>query len=78
MGSVVVVLGEVVVACGLKSAGSVVVAYGLTCSMACGLFLEQGLNLYPLHWERILNHSTREAPRTSFIYSSYYGRNPLR
>ena len=31
--------------------GSVVVAHGLGCSEACGIFLEQGLNPRPLHWQ---------------------------
>ena len=25
--------------------------HGLSCSAACGIFLDQGLNLCPLHWE---------------------------
>ena len=37
---------------GLQGAGaSAVVAQGLPCSMACGRFLDQGLNLCLLHWE---------------------------
>ena len=43
--------GSVVVACRLQSAGSVVVAHGLSCSTACGIFLDQGLNSCPLHWQ---------------------------
>ena len=31
--------------------GSVVVAHGLSCSKACGIFPDQGLNLCPLHWQ---------------------------
>ena len=31
--------------------GSVVVAHWLSCSAACGIFPEQGLNSCPLHWE---------------------------
>ena len=31
--------------------GSVVVGYGLTCSLACGIFPDQGSNLCPLHWQ---------------------------
>ena len=31
--------------------GSVVVALGLSCSMACGIFPDQGLNPCPLHWQ---------------------------
>jgi len=29
--------------------GSVAVAHGLSCPMACGIFLDLGLNLCPLH-----------------------------
>ena len=29
--------------------GSVVVAHELSCSVACGIFLDQELNLCPLH-----------------------------
>ena len=42
--------GSVVVAHGLQSAGSVVVMHRLSCSAACGIFPDQGLNLCPLHW----------------------------
>ena len=42
---------SVVVACGLWSAGSVVVAHRLSCSVACEIFLDQGSNQYPLHWQ---------------------------
>ena len=42
---------SVVVAHGLQSAGSVVVAHGLNCSVACGNFLDHGLNPCPLHWQ---------------------------
>ena len=30
---------------------SVVVAHGLSCSAACGIFPDQGSNLCPLHWQ---------------------------
>ena len=43
--------GSVVVARGLQSSGSVVVAHGLSCSTACGIFLDQGSNLCPRHWQ---------------------------
>ena len=39
----------VVAAHGLQSVGSVA-AHGLSCSAPCGIFLDQGLNLCPLHW----------------------------
>ena len=42
---------SVVVARGLQSAGSVVAAHGLSCSVACGIFPDQGSNPCPLHWQ---------------------------
>ena len=50
---------SVVVARGLSSCGSralgawasVVVAHGLSCSAACGIFPDQGSNQCPLHWQ---------------------------
>ena len=36
---------------GLQSAGSVVAAHGLSCSEACGIFVDQGPNLCPLNWQ---------------------------
>ena len=35
----------------LSTQASVVVVLGLSCPLAaCGIFLDQGLNMYPLHW----------------------------
>ena len=42
---------SVVVARGVQSAGSVVVAHRLTYSVACGIFPDQGSNPRPLHWQ---------------------------
>ena len=36
---------------GSRRAGSVVVAHGCTCSVACGIFPDQGSNPCPLHWQ---------------------------
>ena len=36
---------------GSRCAGSVVVAHGPNCSVACGIFPDQGSNLCPLHWQ---------------------------
>ena len=33
------------------SAGSGAVAHGLSCSMACGIFPDQGSNPHHLHWQ---------------------------
>jgi len=42
---------SVVAAHGLYSSGSVVVVHRLSCSVACRIFLDRGLNLCPLHWQ---------------------------
>ena len=34
-----------------QSAASIVVAHGLSCSVACGIFPDQGLNPCPLRWQ---------------------------
>ena len=36
---------------GSRHAGSVIVAHGPSCSAACGIFPDQGLNTCPLHWQ---------------------------
>ena len=36
---------------GSRCAGSVVLAHGPSCSAACGIFPDQGLNSCPLHWQ---------------------------
>ena len=43
--------GLVVVAHRLQSTSSVVVAHGFSCSVACGIFPDQGSNPFPLHWQ---------------------------
>ena len=42
---------SVVVARGLQSTGSVLVVHGLSCSTACEIFPDQGLNPCLLHWQ---------------------------
>ena len=49
--------------------GSVVVAHGLNCSVACGIFPDQGLNPCPWHWQvdsHPLGH--REVPPSYFLW----------
>ena len=36
---------------GSRRAGSVAVAHGPSCSVACGIFSDQGSNPCPLHWQ---------------------------
>ena len=43
--------GSVVMARGPQGTGSVVVTYRLSCSSACGIFLDQGLNPCTQHWQ---------------------------
>ena len=57
--------GSVAVIPGLQSTGSGVVVHGLSCSMACGIFPEQGLNLCLLHRQvdyLPLNHQESPPP----------------
>jgi len=49
----------------LSSTGSVVVAHGLSYSAACGIFLDQGSNPCPLHWQA---DSTRKAQHRHVLY----------
>ena len=42
---------SVVVASRLWSAGSIVVVFGLSCTVACGIFPDEGSNLCLLHWQ---------------------------
>ena len=45
----------------LGARASVVVAYRFSCPTACGIFLDQGSNPCPLHWQADFNHcATRE------------------
>ena len=44
---------------GSRRAGSVIVAHGPSCSVACGIFPDQGSNPCPLHWQadsQLLRH----------------------
>ena len=48
----VLLIGVVSLEHGLQSMqASVVVTHGLSCSMACGIFTDQGSNSCPLHWQ---------------------------
>ena len=44
-------VGSVVVVPGLESTGSGVLEHGLSCSEACGIFLDKGSNPCPRHWQ---------------------------
>ena len=50
-------------------AGSVVVVHKLSCSTACGIFLDQGLNLCLLFWQVDSHHyATREVQWSGFEF----------
>ena len=54
---------------GSRRAGSVVVAHGPSCSTACRIFPDQGLNPRPLHWQADSQPLRRQgSPR--FLFSA--------
>ena len=58
---------------GSKPVGSVVGVWGLSCSKACWIFLDQGLNPCPLRCKVDFNHwTTREALRPQFWSGKEY------
>ena len=62
--------------------GSVVMTHGLNCSVACWVFLDQRLNLCPLHWQvdsfsGSLYHQGSPTYIHSFPYSFPYGSRIL-
>ena len=61
--------GSVAVARELQSAGSVVVAHGLSCSAACGIFLDQGSNPCPLHWQCCVLNQVGESSGAFLMHS---------
>ena len=62
-------MGSAVAAPGLESPGSVTVAHGLSCSMACGIFLDQGSNPHFLHWPA---DSLPLSHQESSVYDSWF------
>ena len=52
---------------GCKATGSVVVAHGLSCSSACGIFPDQGSNPYPLHWQ-VNSHPLRHQGSSLLVF----------
>ena len=65
--SLVVKLGSGVrglssVAPGLWSTGLIVVAHEVSCSVACGIFLDQGLNSFLMHGQALFTTEPPEKP----------------
>ena len=58
---------------GSRRAGSVIVAHGPSCSVACGIFPDQGPNPCPLHWQadsQPLRH--QGSPQVLFFFKDYH------
>ena len=52
----------------MRPTGLVVVAHGLRCSTACGIFLDQGLHMCLLNWQVDSEPlDPREVPRKCFL-----------
>ena len=53
---------------GSRRAGSVIVAHGPSCSAACGIFPDQGLNPCPLHWQADSQPLPHQGSPTSLFF----------
>ena len=51
-----------------RRAGSVAVAHGPSCSAACGIFPDQGLNPCPLHWQADFQPLRHQGSPESVLY----------
>ena len=64
---------SIVAAPRLWSTGSIIVTYGLSCSMACDIFLDQRLNPCLLHWQADSSPlSHQESPRIYVVKSNVF------
>ena len=64
-------VGSAVAAHGLQSTGSVALAHGLCCSMACGVLLHQGSNPCLLYWQvDSLPLSHQGSPQYKYLQAS--------
>ena len=52
---------------GSRRSGSVIVAHGSSCSAACGIFPDQGLNPCPLHWQADSQPLRHQGSATSYF-----------
>ena len=55
---------------GSRRAGSVVVAHGPSCSVACGILPDQGSNPCPLHWQADSQPLRHQGSPSSSIFNS--------
>ena len=64
--------GPLIVACRFQSLGSVVVAHGLSCSVACGIFSGQGLNPCSLYWQVDAYPLSHQGCPQLFVFTSLF------
>ena len=57
---------------GSRRAGSVIVTHGSSCSAACGIFPDQGLNPCPLHWQADSQPLRHQGSPISLFYRQYF------
>ena len=57
----------------LMGAGSVIVAQGLSCPKPCGIFLDQGLNQWFLHWQED-SYSPHHQESPNLLFLTTHGR----
>ena len=57
---------------GSTCAGSAVVAHGLSCSAACGIFPDQGSNPCPLHWQADSQPLRHQGSPGTFLWLNAY------
>ena len=55
-----------------RSAGSVIVAHGPSCSTACGIFPDQGSNPCPLHWQADSQPLHQQGSQMIYIFETKY------
>ena len=60
-------MGSVVAVARLQSTGSMVVEHGLSCSVACGIFPDQGWKPCLLRWRAILYAEPLGKPTAMFV-----------
>ena len=65
-------MGSGAVAYVLQRVDSVVVAHGLSCSTVCGIFLDQGSNSCPLHWQSDSYPLYHQGSPFGFLLTGYW------
>ena len=61
---------------GSRRAGSVIAAHGPSCSVACGIFPDQGSNPCPLHWQADSQPLRHQGSPLDVFLNNYVFRGP--